>query len=120
MDGIQKEKAEFIFNEHGTNRSKGSVVSDVFIIIRVVMLMIVVTGDGHVKCRKMGRVWVPRMIRSHDELGDRGVFKEFIGGWASCVEVGNGSQTMKGNDELGTGGYDGMGIKSAFSSRQVT
>ena len=87
MDGIQKEKAEFIFNEHGTNRSKGTVVSEVFIIIRVVMLVVVVTGDGQVKCRKMGGVWVPRMIRSHDELGDRGVFKEFIGGRAPCVEV---------------------------------
>ena len=120
MDGIQKEKTEFIFNEHGTNRSKGTVVSDVFIIIRVVMLMVVVTGDGQVKCRKMGRVWVPRMIRSHDELGDRGVFKEFIGGWASCVKVGNGSQTVKGNDKLGAGGDDRMRVKGALGSRQVT
>ena len=77
MDGIQKEKTEFIFNEHGTDGSKGTVITDV-IIIRVVMLMTVMTGDGHVKRRKVGRVRVPRIIRSHDELGYRGVFKESL------------------------------------------
>ena len=119
MDGVHEEEAEFIFNEHGTYRAKGTVVTDV-IIKRVVMLMIIMAGDGNVEGRKVGRVWVPHMIRSHEELGYGGVFKEFVGGWLPCVKVGNGSQAVKGNDELGTGGDDGMRVKGAFSDRQVT
>ena len=84
------------------------------------MLMIVVTCDGNIKRRKVGRVWVPRIVGSHDELGHRWVFKEFVRGWCSCVKVGNGSQAMKRNDKLGTGSGDRMRVKGAVSSRQVT
>ena len=62
MDGIHKKEAEFIFNKHSTDGSKGTVITDV-IIRRVIMLVIIMTGDGNTK----GRKW--------EEYGSHGVLE---------------------------------------------
>ena len=83
------------------------------------MLVVVMTGDGNIEGRKMGGVRVPWVVGSHEELGYGGVFKEFVGCWFPCVEVRDGAQTMKRDDELGAGRDDGVGIKGSFFRRQV-
>ena len=84
------------------------------------MLMVVVTCDGKIKGGKVGGVGVPWVVGGHEELGDRRIVKKFISRWLSSIKVGDGSQAVKGNDKLGTGGDSGMRIKGALISRQIT
>ena len=86
MDCVQKEKTEFIFNEHGTDGLEGTVITGIFI-WWVIMLVIIMAGDGNIKCRKVGGVWIPWGIGGHEELGHRWIIKTFVGRWLSCIEI---------------------------------